>query len=443
MSWYGRVVWSEGMFLRPQHFQQELRYTERLIESRCRPIVPYAWGLHELRIDRELLSAGKIVVAAAAGILPDGTPFLIPEQDPPPPALDVPENTHDLIVYLALPLRREGVADIAETESLIPARHQPTELEVRDVNARDPNPVSLRISGLKLRLLTADEDRADHACIPMARIIEMGVSRHVQLDEEFIPTVTNCQCSATLKGYIDEMSRLLRNRCDGLAARVAEAGKGGHAEIADFMLLQAVNRYLPVLSHFGRHDPLHPETFYRFLLEMSGEFATFMRVDKRPESFPPYRHEDLNASFEPVIRDLRQSLSMVLDRNAIQIPLQDRKYGVRVASVFDRRLLVEASFCLVVRADMSVEELRRLFPTQVKIGPVEKIRDLVNLALPGILLRPLPVAPRQLPFRSGSVYFELDRSSEFWKHLPNSGGFAIHVSGEFPAIEMELWAIKE
>jgi len=53
------------------------------------------------------------------------------------------------------------------------------------------------------------------------------------------------------------------------------------------------------------------------------------------------------------------------------------------------------------------------------------------------------VAPRQLPFRSGSVYFELDRSSEFWKLLHDSGGFAIHVSGEFPSIEMEFWAIKE
>ena len=69
--------------------------------------------------------------------------------------------------------------------------------------------------------------------------------------------------------------------------------------------------------------------------------------------------------------------------------------------------------------------------------------DLVNLALPGILLRPLPVAPRQLPFRSRSVYFELDRNTEFWKQLHNSGGFAIHVSGEFPSIDMEFWAIKE
>lgn len=36
MSWNNRVVWSEGMFLRPQHFQQHDRYLETLVDGRCR-----------------------------------------------------------------------------------------------------------------------------------------------------------------------------------------------------------------------------------------------------------------------------------------------------------------------------------------------------------------------------------------------------------------------
>lgn len=443
MSWYGRVVWSEGMFLRPQHFQQQQRYIERFIEGRYGPLAPFGWGLSELRIDQDQLSAGKIAVSAASGILPDGTPFSVPTHDAPPPALDIPENTHNLTLFLSLPIRREGVTELAQEGTLTPARQQPLDIDVRDVTASGNNPATIRVSGLNLRLLTSDDDRGDYACIGFARIIESRSNKEIVLDDAFIPTVTNCHGTTQLKGFIDELERLLRHRCEALSGRVSEAGRGGSAEISDFLLLQVVNRYLPLLAHYGRMGRLHPEALYRSLLEMAGEFSTFTKTEKRPEAFPPYRHEDLQASFEPVMRDLRQSLSMVLDRNAIPIPLQERKYGVRVASVFDRRLLVEASFCLVVRADMSVEELRRIFPTQVKIGPVEKIRDLVNLALPGILLRPLPVAPRQLPFRSGSVYFELDRSSEFWKQLHNSGGFAIHVSGEFPSIDMEFWAIKE
>ncbi|MBK1705550.1 type VI secretion system baseplate subunit TssK [Halochromatium glycolicum] len=443
MSWYSRVVWSEGMFLRPQHFQQQQRYTERFVEGRSSALVPFGWGLERFRIDIDQLSDGKVAIASAKGILPDGTPFDIPAHDPPPPALEIPESATNQLLYLSLPVRKENVTELAHEGTLTPTRQLAQELELRDITAADSQPAVVRISGLNLRLLTSDDERGDYACIAFARIIERRNNRQVILDEDFIPTVTGCAAAARLQGFIDELERLLRHRCEALAGRVAEASRGGNAEITDFMLLTVVNRYLPVLSHYRSLDPLHPVTLYRELIGIAGELATFTRQEKRPIAFPEYQHDNLQAAFEPVMRELRQALSMVLDRNAIPIPLQLRKFGVRVAAVFDRRLLTEATFCLIVKADMSVEEIRRIFPAQVKIGPVEKIRDLVNLALPGILLNPLPVAPRQLPFRSGAVYFELDRSSEFWKQLHNSGGFAIHVSGEFPSIDMEFWAIRE
>ncbi len=82
------------------------------------------------------------------------------------------------------------------------------------------------------------------------------------------------------------------------------------------------------------------------------------------------------------------------------------------------------------------------FPSQIKIGPVEKIRDLVNLALPGVRLTPVPVAPRQIPFHAGFAYFELDQTHELWAQLKGSGGIAFHVAGEFPGLAMEFWAIR-
>jgi type VI secretion system protein ImpJ len=139
---------------------------------------------------------------------------------------------------------------------------------------------------------------------------------------------------------------------------------------------------------------------------------------------------------------LRTSLSMVIEQNAIAIPLQEHKYGIRVAALADRTLLDTASFVLAANADMASDWLRRAFPTQVKIGPVEKIRQLVNLQLPGIVIRPLSVAPRQIPYHAGFTYFELDRTGELWKELKTSGGFAFFVGAEFPGLKHEFWAIK-
>jgi type VI secretion system protein ImpJ len=187
---------------------------------------------------------------------------------------------------------------------------------------------------------------------------------------------------------------------------------------------------------------LHPELFYRIAIQLAGELATFTHSNKRTAQFPEYIQDDLKNSFQPVIDDLRRSLSAVIEENALQIPLEERKFGIRVAVIGDRDLLKRAVFVLAVNARMAPEIIRTRFPSQAKLGPVEKIRDLVNLALPGIALRALPVVPRQIPYHAGFSYFELDRHGEYWKQLESSGGFAMQVAGEFPGLELELWAIK-
>jgi type VI secretion system protein ImpJ len=122
--------------------------------------------------------------------------------------------------------------------------------------------------------------------------------------------------------------------------------------------------------------------------------------------------------------------------------LQERKFGIRVGPIVDRSLLVNTTWVLAVKAQMPAEALRRGFPNLVKIGPVEQIRELINVALPGIAVRALPVAPRQLPYYAGTSYFELDRTSQYWAALTRSGGIAIHVTGEVPGLELECWAIR-
>ena len=158
-----------------------------------------------------------------------------------------------------------------------------------------------------------------------------------------------------------------------------------------------------------------------------------------------YRHDDLQATFTPVIADLRASLSTVLEQTAVAIPLVERRHGVRVGHHHGPHPACQGSSFRAGgaggRAGRAVAP--RLFPNQVKIGPVEQIAQLVNVSLPGIPVRPMPMAPRQLPYRAGSVYFELDRSGAFWKQLDSSGAIALHLAGEYPQLEIELWAIKD
>ncbi len=441
MTWTNRVVWEEGMFLRAQHFQQQDRWLEAFLRERVAGLRAHPWGLAEVSIDRDLLATGRFALSAAAGVFDDGTPFQLPGETDHPPPLELAEGTRNALVFLAVPLRQPGAIEIRGPDALS-ARYEAKEFEAYDTHSASPQPAGLRIARLGLRYLLETDERSGYSCIGLARVLEVAADRKVSLDERWIPPALACSAAAPLSGFITELAGMLNQRGEALAGRLTQPGARGVAEVADFLLLQSVNRWQKLLSHWADSGQVHPEELYATLVQMAGEFATFTESGRRPNTYPAYRHEDLQRSFAPVIADLRRSLSAVIEQTAVAIPLQERRHGVRVGPIVDRNILRAASFVLAVQSDMPTETLRRLFPAQVKIGAVEQIRELVNVAMPGIAVRPLPVAPRQIPFYAGASYFELDRNSPHWQQMQSSGGFAIHVSGDFPNLRIELWAIR-
>lgn len=444
MSLDSRVVWSEGMFLNPQHFQQQDRYLERYIDSKCAAYGAYGWGVQDFEIDQQLLKLGKISLLHAKGVFPDGTPFNFPDVDDVPPVREVAAGTHNSVVYLAVPVRRPGAVDVLpreNTQSL--ARYFSAEMQVRDVTMEGGDSQSLEVAKLRFRLLLDTDDLSGYACIGLMRIAEARDDRNILLDEHYMASCLDCNAVPKLSGFMAELAGLLHHRGESIAGRLADTHRGGTAEIADYMLLQLVNRLEPYVNHLTHVNGIHPLAFYAEALKMVGELSTFVTRTKRPAEFPAYLHDDLQQTFTPVITALRECLSMVYEQTAISLNLVEKKYGIRVSEITDRSLLTTAMFVLAVRADVKDDVIRTRLPAQIKIGPVEMIRQLVNAAMPGIVIKPLPVAPRQIPFRAGYTYFELDRHSEFWKELQQSGGFALHLGGDFPGIEMEFWAIRQ
>ncbi|MGQ9424412.1 type VI secretion system baseplate subunit TssK [Gilvimarinus sp. F26214L] len=443
MSLESRVVWSEGMFLNPQHFQQQDRFFERYIHNKCSALGAYAWGLQDVEVDAQLLKLGKISLLRGSGVFPDGTPFSFPETDEPPPVMEVTPGIHNSVVYLAIPVRRPGAVDVLpeeNTQSL--ARYYSSEMQVRDVTVEGGDSQTVDVGKLRLRLLLDTDDLSGYTCIGVLRVAEARDDKDVLLDPQYLPTCLDCGAAPKLSGFIGELVGLLHHRGESIAGRLADARRGGTAEIADYMLLQLINRLEPFVLHLSKIKGLHPQALYSELLQMAGELSTFVSKSKRPPALPDYLHDDLQQTFAPVMGVLREYLSMVYEQTAIALNLVEKKYGIRVSEIADRSLLTSATYVLAVRADVKDDVIRTRLPAQIKIGPVERIRQLVNAAMPGIAIKPLPVAPRQIPFRSGYTYFELDRHSEFWKELQTSGGFALHLGGDFPGIEMEFWAVR-
>ena len=416
MSLDSKVVWSEGMFLNPQHFQQQERYLERYIDGRCSAFGSYGWGLQEFEIDRQLLSLGKISVINARGIFPDGTPFNFPDHDDAPPVIEIGPNIHNKIVYLAVPLNRPGAVSVSDQDdqrSL--ARYYSADQNVRDVTQEGSDNTPLSVGKLRVKLMLETEDLDGYAYLGLLRIAESRDDKTILLDEKYIPSVLDCNREPKLSAFLSELVGLLHHRAESIAGRLADVRSGGTAEVSDYMMLQLLNRHELVITHLSKIQGLHPITFFFELLEVLGGLSTFFNKNKRPPILPTYLHENLQETFTPVMESLRQGLSSVYEQTAISLSLVEKKYGIRVAQMPDASLLHSAVFVLAARADVVEDQLRSRLPAQVKIGPVELIRQLVNAAMPGIPMKALPVAPRQIPFHSGFSYFELEKNSPLWK----------------------------
>lgn len=444
MSFHNKVVWSEGMFLNPQHFQQQERYLEALIDQRMAATIAYGWGITDFRLDQQMLGLGKIAVEQAQGILPDGTVFNIPDIDAPPAVIDVPRNVQNTVVYLGLPVKRQGAVDVLSDDSAQSlARFTRKSQDTRDVVDESGEQASIDVGQLNLRLLLDSDDRSGYVCIGLVRIRETGEDSAIELDDSYIATCLDSLNSPNLKAYLVEAISLLHSRGESIAGRLADPNRGGTAEVADYLLLQLINRTLPAFKHMLQRQGLHPVELYLGLIQLVGELSTFMTADKKAPEFPVYTHDDLQTCFAQVIGGLRKCFSTVQEQTAIALQLVEKKFGIRVAEINDRSLIGTATFVLAAHADLTEEHIRTHVPAQLKVGPVERIRQLVNAAMPGIALAPIPVAPRQIPFHTGFSYFQLDPRSEFWKELKQSGGIAIHVGGDFPGLTLEFWAIRQ
>lgn len=437
-----KVVWAEGMFLHPQHFQQQDRYFHHVCHELHWQSTPYGWGFSELGLDKNLLRQGKIALYKARGIMPDGTAFSIPQAIPQPPIIEIEDKCRDVILHLAIPLQRAGGQNYSHEEDGRVARYIIKQNPVMDETMTGGEQNIVEIAQPNFQILLDNQDLSGFATLPIARIKEKREDSSILMDDDFIPCCLDITVSERLQRFTTELSSMLHHRAEALASHVSDGNTIRSAEFADYLMLLVINRYSPLILHLCQQSLLHPHDLYRLLLTMAGELSTFSHKSKRPQPFPPYEHDQQQNAFAPLISSLRHSLDIVIERKAFQLPLDLRSHGIRVSQIQDRSMIGSAQFILAVKAEMEIDRINQLMPQVAKASSVEKIASLVRAQLPGIRLIHIQ-APPGIPYHAGFTYFELDRSSDHWSELSHSGGFALHVGDGFPGLELQFWAIRE
>jgi type VI secretion system protein ImpJ len=440
MSWFSKVAWAEGLFLRPHHLQQSDRYHERLLETRVRHVTPYPWGFSALEIDRDLAQQAKFALRRAAGIMPDGTPFDLPMDSPLPAPIEVPETAAKQMLWLSLPVSAPNTREVdrlnAETGSRF---HSATETLI-DANSPLRIEEEIDIAFPRLSFDLRRTAKPGHVSLGIARVMEMR-DKAVLFDDRYVPPILVCHAHAVADGWTDRVIGWMDNKLEELARYAADPTAGGGLQTVDYFVLQLLNRHIAALKHLRESRFVHPERLYVELLHLAGELATFGSADRRAKEYGPYDHDNLADTFAPLIHDIQEFLSVRTGRRAIRLEIIQRSANAYVSTIKDRALFRSANLVLEVAARRPLTEIQSQFPAVFKVGPNTKMQEIVNAHLPGVTLIHLPTPPPQIRAMADHVYFLLDRNSPLWPEFSSASAMGMHFSGDWPELELDLWAI--
>lgn len=440
MSWYSKVAWSEGLFLRQHHLQQTDRYLERLLENRVRHVSPYPWGFSQIEIDRDMAQQNKFALRRATGIFQDGTPFDMPGSSPLPQPIDVPEGADKQIVWLTLPAAIVNGREIDMAEATSGSRYIREIETVVDSSAGMHVEQEIEVAHPRATFEIRKSPKPGFHCLKVARILEVR-DKTIVFDETFAPPVLVGHAHPVVAGWIERVIGWVDTKLETLSRYAADPSSGGGLQFLDYFMLQILNREVNVLKHLRNSKYVHPVEIYEELLRISGELWTFSPKRLAPE-YGPFDQDSLDTVFEPLLADIQRLLSLDIGR-AIRLDLVERAPNAFLAQVADRNLFRNATFVIEVAAAKPLTQIQQQFPALCKVGPNTKMNEIVQTHLPGIELVHMPTPPRQIRAISDHVYFYLDKSSALWPEFSVASSVGLHFAGDWPGLQLDLWAIME
>jgi type VI secretion system protein ImpJ len=433
MSDANRVLWSEGLFLRTQHFQQQDRFFEATVRGALQAGQLHTFGFRALTLDPALLEAGQISVLSARGIFPDGTPFAIPDTMDAPQPLAITPDMGGGTVLIALPLEPPGGVgfDPAHAEPT-GARYRGRIVSVRDAVQGGSDPEEIEIARPQSLLLAPGKSVGGYTALPVAEIKGLRADGGVALDEMFLPP-------GLATGAVAWYAQLLQEVITGLD-QIAEAhGKmvlgGPGRSVEDLLMLNLANAARPRLAHMLAQEVFHPAELFLELSGLAGSMATYGSSARRLGELPAYDHMAPGPAYSALADALR---SLILSLRYVEpksraLPVMRHSTNVWKVRVDNPKLLVASRIVIRVGSELSEDALRKIFVNQATVGSADEFEGLWKSRLPGIPLKPLHSQPREIPYDGDRLCLELDQRSEHWASLLDAPGFVIGVSGVLPS----------
>jgi len=434
------VVWSEGLFMTPQHMQQQDRYFGHLLQSRLSHLDEDCWGIVFVSFDDHALRQGQVAVADFGGVMPDGLPLELSTTTlPPARPIDehFPPTLASLDLFLAVPQSRDGVSNVSGERnprvrwyrSIQTTHDLIAEAEPREVEYAQPNAV----------LLFGDEPREGYDSIKIAELVrsEGGV---YALSDTYVPPCLTIASSTFLLAGLRRLLSAMTTRRAALAALQQERGDSleyNASDVTRFLFLNSINTHLPLIDHFVDSGDLSPRALYITLIQLVGQLSMFSK-DFDPSSIPKYVFADLRSTFEPLFAMINYLLNAPVQQHYVALPLDPREDGMHLGQLDEESYFRSKKFILSVRSGLSAEEVREKLPRLSKLASWQDVNSILSAATPGAPVEVTYRPPPQIPIKAGTTYFIIDTDNQYWRNILAERAIAVYLPAPFVSSETKL-----
>ncbi|EPS0736057.1 type VI secretion system baseplate subunit TssK [Enterobacter asburiae] len=438
-----RPLWEDGAALAPQQFQQQVRWNEHVADMVARMGISHPWGVVAAEFDDAALAlsrlnAIRLVVRFQDGILVDTD---LADTLPPVCDLSVAAGSESVEVVVALPLLSASGGNLDNgQDSERPRRWKAERVVVQELAGYESGELAILRNALTLRL-SSQENTAYLTC-PVVRLVR-NTQGQWSRDPAFIPPMLSISASPPLTIELGDLLVRLQARRRRLMTMRRESNERmadfAVADVSLFWLLNALNSAEPVLTELLETPARHPELLYRELTRLAGSLLTFS-LEHDAGDIPAYQHDAPERVFPPLLALLDKLLEASLPSRVVSIHL-DHQDQIWRGALHDARLREGADFYLSVRSSMPNHELQTKFPQLCKAGSFEDVSDVVNVALSGMVIKPLTHVPAAIPLRLENQYFSLDLSSEAARAMLEAGSCTFYTPRSLGDVKLELFAV--
>ncbi|MDR3013725.1 MAG: type VI secretion system baseplate subunit TssK [Chitinispirillales bacterium] len=449
----GKILWKEGMFLEPHHFQQFDRLQAAHVNARAGSLVygGFQHGFTELKIDRDALLSGNFLINRAAGVFPDGSCFDIGGGASKSLlrsfAAYCRADQQTLDVYLAIPVDAtvtgsdqyvgvdDGMSDGRYIERTILAPDDFLSDNSKEIEIGEPN-YQIRFAGEPL-----------DGCIwlRIARLTRTG-SSYMESAHDYSPPVLFMRVSDVLKSCVSGLLELLWARINSLARHRSQNESGQafftSAQENSFRLLNTLCTFTPLLGRLHELPKIHPFEYYMQLTALYGSLLSFSPSISF-ENFPSFDHDDPSSSFIALAERIRELLKVEFWADCTMLELEQVNASTWFGRFPHEGFAASVNLFIGVSAKMPQKELMIDVLQRMKVASKDKLDMLISSSLPGLALIHARNIPEGLAAKPDYVYFVVDRQGALWEAVEMSGALGVHFSGgSCPELKIEVLALK-